>query len=118
MTLNQLADLVSEETGVDIRTQSRKTKYVVAILQRVYSWLHTWFYNRSNIVMKKKTNKWGTRKENWRLLVTLSQAGIPTNDFGSKDTLDELEVGIGKEYMPQTSKKTQYSLIIIWAASF
>ncbi len=30
MTLNQLADLVSEETGVDIRTQSRKSKYVVA----------------------------------------------------------------------------------------
>jgi len=67
---------------------------VVAILQRVYSWLHTWFYNRSNIVMKKKTNKWGTRKENWRLLVTLSQAGIPTNDFGSKDTLDQLEAKI------------------------
>ena len=44
--------------------------------------------------MKKKTNKWGTRKENWRLLVTLSQAGIPTNDFGSKDTLDELEAKI------------------------
>ena len=67
---------------------------MVAILQRVYSWLHTWFYNRSNIVMKKKTNKWGTRKENWRLLVTLSQAGIPTNDFGSKDTLDQLEAKI------------------------
>ena len=67
---------------------------MVAILQRVYSWLHTWFYNRSNIVMKKKTNKWGTRKENWRLLVTLSQAGIPTNNFGSKDTLDELEAKI------------------------
>ena len=67
---------------------------MVAILQRVYSWLHTWFCNRSNIVMKKKTNKWGTRKENWRLLVTLSQAGIPTNDFGSKDTLDELEAKI------------------------
>lgn len=30
MTLNQLADLVSEETGVDIRSRSRKTKYVVA----------------------------------------------------------------------------------------
>ena len=67
---------------------------MVAILQRVYSWLHTWFYYRSNIVMKKKTNKWGTRKENWRLLVTLSQAGIPTNDFGSKDTLDQLEAKI------------------------
>ncbi len=67
---------------------------MVAILQRVYSWLHTWFCNRSNIVMKKKTNKWGTRKENWRLLVTLSQAGIPTNDFGSKDTLDQLEAKI------------------------
>ena len=67
---------------------------MVAILQRVYSWLHTWFCNRSNIVMKKKTNKWGTKKENWRLLVTLSQAGIPTNDFGSKDTLDQLEAKI------------------------
>lgn len=30
MTLSKLADLVSEETGVDIRTQSRKSKYVVA----------------------------------------------------------------------------------------
>ena len=26
---------------------------MVAILQRVYSWLHTWFCNRSNIVMKQ-----------------------------------------------------------------
>ena len=26
---------------------------MVAILQRVYSWLHTWFYNMSNIVMNK-----------------------------------------------------------------
>ena len=30
MNIKQLADLVSEETGVNIRTQSRKTKYVIA----------------------------------------------------------------------------------------
>jgi len=30
MTVKKLADLVSEETGVDIRTQSRKSMYVVA----------------------------------------------------------------------------------------
>jgi len=30
MTLNELADLVSKETEVDIRNRSRKTKYVVA----------------------------------------------------------------------------------------